>query len=215
MSSGTSIGSAKRGMLGSAQRGTLGTAFLKALATLAVMIGGAGLGLPNALAHEGKGVIVVISAEPGAELVVRYTVSVTFESDGHPAAEATVTVVGEKADGSKIGPVALAPSGVAGQYSGEVVFSSPGEWVMRVSSLGPDGVLEQPITITAPLTPEATTEATTTTITMPTSTTTAAAVTMEVAPAGESKMSTTTVLLIAVGAAVLVGGAVFVARKPK
>jgi LPXTG-motif cell wall-anchored protein len=28
-------------------------------------------------------------------------------------------------------------------------------------------------------------------------------------------MSTTTVLLIAVGAAVLVGGAVFVARKPK
>ena len=64
-------------------------------AFLVALLGAVALAGP-ASAHGGPGKLVVVSTEPQAEgTSVKVTVQLNFAGDGDPAADATVTVVGE------------------------------------------------------------------------------------------------------------------------
>ena len=102
------------------------------------------LGLPAAPAgaHEGKAVLAIEAAHP-AGMSVHYIVRVTWEDDGHPAADATVTATAVGPDGAQLTPVTLAPADADGRYAGVVDYPSPGAWTVRITSIDPTGSIEQ------------------------------------------------------------------------
>lgn len=111
------------------------------VATFLVALTGAAALAPAAGAHGGPGTLEVVSTEPQADgTSVKVTVQLAFAKDGHPAADATVTVVGELEGGGAapaFTPVTLTASGPEGQYSGVVPIPSPGTWNLRVTSVEP------------------------------------------------------------------------------
>lgn len=110
-----------------------------ALAVLAAAWGLVALAGPAA-AHGGAGTLEVLSSEPQPDgASVNVTVRLTFAGDGDPAADATVTVVGEREGdaGADFTPVTLTPGGPAGQYAGVVPLPAPGNWTLRVTSVEP------------------------------------------------------------------------------
>ena len=113
---------------------TLAAAFLVALVGVVAVAG------PVA-AHGGPGKLVVVSTEPQADgTSVKVTVQLNFAGDGDPAADATVTVVGELDGGGtapEFTPVTLTASGPEGQYAGVVPIPGPGTWNLRVTSVEP------------------------------------------------------------------------------
>jgi hypothetical protein len=104
-------------------------------------------------AHDGDAVIAVEAAHP-AGTGVHYIVRVTWQDDGHPAADATVTATAVGADGTQLTPVTLAAADGDGRYAGVVEFPSPGSWTVRITSIEPTGTVEQPQEVTAPPTTE-------------------------------------------------------------
>jgi hypothetical protein len=113
--------------------------------TLAAASGAAPAG-----AHEGGGTLTVEQVHPGG-LSVHYIVLVTWENDGHPAADATVTATAVGSDGTALTPVTLAPSGTGdGRYAGSVTFPEAGAWTVRFTSIEPTGSAERPEQVTAP-----------------------------------------------------------------
>lgn len=129
----------------------------RALAAVGAVLGltlalGAGL-LPGAApagAHEGAGTLTVEQVHP-AGLSVHYIVLLTWENDGHPADDATVTATPVGPDGAALTPVTLAPSGAGdGRYSGAVEFPSAGSWTVRFTSIDPTGSAERPEQVTEP-----------------------------------------------------------------
>jgi hypothetical protein len=127
----------------------------RALAALAAALGLALALLPGAApagAHEGVGVLTVEQVHP-AGLSVHYIVMLTWENDGHPAEDATVTATPVGSDGAALTPVTLAPSGAGdGRYSGAVEFPSAGSWTVRFTSIDPTGSAERPEQVTEPTT---------------------------------------------------------------
>ncbi len=113
----------------------------------------AGLGAAPAGAHEGDAVITIEAVHP-AGMSIHYIVRVTWENDGHPAADATVTATGVAADGTQLTPVALAPADADGRYAGAVEYPAPGSWTVRVTSIDPTGTAEQAQEVTVPPTTE-------------------------------------------------------------
>ena len=109
-------------------------AALAALAALLALALGLGLG-PGASpagAHSGGGTLTVEQAHPVDPLAVHYIVLLTWDNDGHPAEDATVTATPVAADGTAQTPYTLAPSGAGdGRYSGAVEFPDAGEWTVR------------------------------------------------------------------------------------
>ena len=93
-------------------------------------------------AHEGDAIIQLQAAHPAASSV-HFIVMVTWENDGHPAVDATVTATALSIAGDQLTPVALAPEGGEGVYGGAVEFPSSGLWTVRFTSIDPDGTLEQ------------------------------------------------------------------------
>jgi hypothetical protein len=114
-------------------------------------------------AHEGPGVLELLSAEPAGPMAVTYRVRLTYRSDGHAATGATVTVVAEQPGGAATTPVLMAPEGDEGVYAATVRFSGPGAWTVRVTAVSPPATLERLEELSAP--PTTTTVATTTTVT--------------------------------------------------
>ena len=110
------------------------------LSVLVALVGTTALAGP-AWAHGGPGKLEVVSTEPQADgTSVKVTVQLNFAEDGDPAADATVTVVGELEGGAgatEFTPVTLAASGPEGQYSGVVPIPGPGTWNLRVTSVEP------------------------------------------------------------------------------
>ncbi len=108
-------------------------ALLAGLLGLAVVAG-------PAAAHGGAGTLEVLATEPQADgASVKVTVQLSFVADGHPADDATVTVVGEREGvaGADFTPVTLTASGPEGQYTGVVPVPAPGNWTLRVTSVEP------------------------------------------------------------------------------
>ena len=97
---------------------------------------------PPAGAHDGDAIIVMEAAHP-AGTSVHFIVRVTWEDDGHPAEDATVTATAESLAGDQLTPVPLAPEDDDGRYSGPVEFPSAGAWTVRFTSIRPNGTLEQ------------------------------------------------------------------------
>jgi hypothetical protein len=113
-----------------------------AVAALAVVLGLLAGAPAPAGAHDGDAVIAVEAAHP-AGTGVHYIVRVTWQNDGHPAADATVTATAVGTDGTQLTPVTLTASDSDGRYAGVVDFPSPGSWTVRITSIEPTGTLEQ------------------------------------------------------------------------
>lgn len=120
-----------------------------AVAALALVLGlGAGAAAP-AGAHDGDAVIAVEAAHP-AGTGVHYIVRVTWQNDGHAAADATVTATAVGSDGTQLTPVTLTSADSDGRYSGVVDFPAPGSWTVRITSIEPTGTVEQPQVVAPP-----------------------------------------------------------------
>jgi hypothetical protein len=127
---------------------------LRSVAALLALLGAAVLGLGPvagpAGAHEGDAVLAV-EVHPAGQSI-HYIVRVTWANDGHAAVGATVTATALAPDGTQLTPVALAPADDDGRYAGVLEYPAPGMWTLRITSIEPDGTLEQPqeVTATAP-----------------------------------------------------------------
>jgi hypothetical protein len=108
----------------------------------------AGSPVPPAGAHEGTAVITIEGVHP-AGTQVHYVVRVTWENDGHAAADATVTATAVAGSGEQLTPVTLTPVDSDGRYEGIVEYPSAGSWTVRITSIDPTGTLEQPQEVTA------------------------------------------------------------------
>lgn len=178
---------------------------MTARSTLVAVLLGAAVILPaagTASAHDDKGTIEVISAEPQG-LSIRYEVSITYDNDGHGAADATATVVAE-ADGLTVGPDLLEATAIEGVYAATVTFPKSGSWTVRFSSLTPTATLELDETIDI---------APTTTVvpsTTPPPRTTAVAPTVVGLSVEDDEGGTGTVVFLVVIAVVAIGGAALV-----
>ena len=98
--------------------------FMIAVAVAAIAAAGMLVG-PPAGAQEGKGIITLEAAHP-AGTSVHFIVRVTWENDGHPAADAVVTATAVGSDGTQLTPVTLAPIDEDGRYANPIDFGSPG-----------------------------------------------------------------------------------------
>ncbi|HZA76746.1 MAG TPA: hypothetical protein VE623_10205 [Acidimicrobiales bacterium] len=96
---------------------------------------------PPAGAHEGDGIITMEASHP-AGTSVHFIVRVTWENDGHPATDATVTATAVSSDGTELTPVALAPIDDDGRYANSVNFDAPGSWTVRFTSIDPTGTAQ-------------------------------------------------------------------------
>lgn len=114
---------------------------------------------PPAPAHEGRGAIEVLAAEPAGPLAVAYRVRLTFVADGHAVDGATVTLVGEDDAGHATAPTPMEPGGTAGVYVATAGFPAPGTWRLRFTAVTPPATAER-TEVVAP--PPTTTMATTT-----------------------------------------------------
>jgi hypothetical protein len=120
--------------------------FMIAIA-VAVAFAGVLLG-PPAGAHEGEGIITMDAAHP-AGTSVHFIVRVTWENDGHPAADAVVTATAVGGDGTQLTPVTLAPVDDDGRYANAIDFGSPGAWTVRFTSIDPTGTAKVTQTVEA------------------------------------------------------------------
>jgi YtkA-like len=93
-------------------------------------------------AHEGDAIVTLEAAHP-AGLSIHYFVRVTWENDGHPANDATVTATAIGPDGTQLTPVTLTPADDDGRYEGVVDYPAAGTWTLRLTSIDPTGTLEQ------------------------------------------------------------------------
>jgi hypothetical protein len=116
------------------------------LAGLGLLVAGAAA--TPAGAHEGKAVITIEQVHP-AGTSVHYIVRVTWENDGHPAVDATVTATGVVASGEQLTPVTLDQVDDDGRYAGAVEYPGPGTYTVRITSIDPTGTAEQSETVTA------------------------------------------------------------------
>lgn len=95
-----------------------------------------------AAAHGGKGVLVIEAIEPADGLSVVYTVRHTWEDDGHPALDSTVTATLVAEDGTTSVPAQLTPADRDGRYSVALSFPSPGTWTVRFTAVVPPATIE-------------------------------------------------------------------------
>lgn len=136
------------------RRGRSAAAWTAAVAaTIGVAVGlmAGPLGSP-AGAHDGKGIVTVEASHPAGAAAVHYIVRVTWEDDGHPAADATVTAAAVGGDGTTLTPVTLAPADDNGRYAGVVEYPEAGSWTVRFTSIDPTGTAERSEEIAAPAT---------------------------------------------------------------
>jgi len=136
------------------RRGRSAAAWFAAVAaTIGVAVGlmAGPLGSP-AGAHDGKGIVTVEASHPAGAAAVHYIVRVTWEDDGHPAAEATVTAAAVGGNGTTLTPVTLAPADDDGRYAGVVEYPEAGSWTVRFTSIDPTGTAERSEEIAAPAT---------------------------------------------------------------
>ena len=143
-------------MTAAAPRPSRRLAALSGLGALLLMVVLAVVAASPASAHGDEGVLQVVSATPsGTSSVV--TVKLTYENDGEPVADATVTVAGDNGAGSELTPVTMQPGATDGDFTATVDFPAPGTWTLRVTSVKPEAALTLTQAIASD--PQVTTEA--------------------------------------------------------
>lgn len=105
---------------------------------------------PHAVAHGDDGYFEDLRVEVAAGLEVTVDAILRYENDDDPASGATVTLVAEGPQGEVVGPVRMAEGAEPGRYTGTTTLTTTGSWVMRLSSLEPDGVLRSTQEVQAP-----------------------------------------------------------------
>jgi hypothetical protein len=130
---------------------------LAGLAVPAGLAAGLAAGAPPALAHDGPGVLVVENDMPMGANGHHYTIRLTWENDGHPAApDTTLTVTPVAPDGAVQTPVPMTSVDQDGRFEAMVDLVQPGTWTVRFTSISPEANVEVPVEVAAPA--EATTE---------------------------------------------------------
>jgi hypothetical protein len=124
-------------------------ALAAAAAAVALVLAALGPGAAPAGAHDGDAVVAIEATHP-AGLSMHYIVRVTWANDGHPVTDGTITATAVGADGTQLTPVPLTPIDQEGRYEGVVPYPSAGTWTVRITSVEPNGTLEEPQEITAP-----------------------------------------------------------------
>ncbi|MFI5043570.1 MAG: FixH family protein [Acidimicrobiales bacterium] len=98
------------------------------------------------------------------------TVRLTFQNDGDPVGEATVTISGDDAAGRTLTPATLDAGSQPGLFEGTLTLPGPGTWNLRVTSIEPEASLA--FTQTVDAAPTSTTSVAPTTTVSAVSTTT-------------------------------------------
>lgn len=179
---------------------------LRVLAAIGVLTALATGWAAPAQAHEGEGTIEVLAADPAAPLEVAYRVRLRWNNDGHPAADATVTVVAERAGAPPTTPQPMAATGEEGAYAATVRFPEPGDWTVRFTAVTPRATLERAQAVAPP--------PSTTTTSAPETTTTASTEPSPSTPAADDAGADRAVPLAVIAAtAVLVALGVVAARR--
>lgn len=105
---------------------------------------------PHASAHSDEGYFEDLRVEVAAGVEVTVDAILRYENDDDPAPGATVTLVAEGPQGKVVGPVRMAEGSEPGRYAATTTLPTTGPWVLRLSSLEPDGVLRSTQEIQAP-----------------------------------------------------------------
>lgn len=129
---------------------------VRALLVLGLAAGVAVVDAAPAGAHDEVGTVTVAMAEAtttaSGTASVSYVVDVVYVNDGHPASDATVTVVAEGPAAVIVGPVAMTETATPGRYGATVDFPAPGPWTVRFTSLTPLATAETTQDVGAPAT---------------------------------------------------------------
>lgn len=99
-------------------------------------------------AHEGTGIVTVETAME-TPTGMEFTIRLTWENDGHPAADATVTATAIDPSGEPTTPSPMTPIDDDGRYRAVLALPTPGTWTVRFSTISPTATLEVPQLITA------------------------------------------------------------------
>src|SRR5215471_3632365 len=94
----------------------------------------------------GKAHIKIVSTKPAGGTLVDVTVRIT-QDNGKPANDALVTATPFTKAGDNLTPIRLESTDLNGTFANEVVFPGPGQFNIRIRSIGPNGVIESPITV--------------------------------------------------------------------
>jgi hypothetical protein len=163
-------------------------------------------------AHSDVGELELTNFEQTGPTTVEVEVGIVYEGDGHLAEDASVTAMLSGPDGTTVGPVELAWAGEnSSLYAATVDVPALGDWSVAVTSTDPAGSVDGTLTVVE--------QATTTTAAEPA--TTAAPPTTEAAaePAADEDapddgVSPTVIVVACLAlAALVIGGAVLVARS--
>src|SRR5262245_4651915 len=129
----------------SARRGRAIAAALGASVALLLVMG---LAAAPAGAQEdlGKAHIKIVSTKPAGGTLVHVTVRIT-QDNGKPANDALVTATPFTAQGDNLTPIRLESTDLDGTFANDVSFPGPGQFNIRIRSVGPAGVIEAPITV--------------------------------------------------------------------
>jgi hypothetical protein len=137
-------------------RRSFGSALCAALALPLLVLASMVVSAGPAGAHEGDAIIEVDQEHPGATST-HYFVQVTWEDDGHPVVDGTVTATAVSPDGVEQTPVTLNMYDAdQGLYEATVEMPEEGTWTVRFTSVDPPGSIEhtQEVAAAAPATPE-------------------------------------------------------------
>ena len=183
------------------------------LATIAVTIA---VVTGTVSAHGDEGELELTTFEQTGPMTVEVEVGIVYEGDGHLAEDASVTATLSGPGGATVGPVELVWAGEnSSLYAATVDVPATGDWTVAVTSTDPTGSADGTLTVeeqAATTTPEApTTTATPATTDAPAPTT----IDDELAEAEGDDGVSPAVIVIAclVLAALVIGGAVLVARS--
>jgi hypothetical protein len=95
-------------------------------------------------AHGGEGVLTVESSTKDTRGGVRYVVRLTWEDDGHPAVDATVTAVPFGPAVTDATPLVMGPVDDDGRYQVSIPSPGDGPWEARFTSVTPTASIVAP-----------------------------------------------------------------------
>jgi hypothetical protein len=127
-----------------------GVALLAPVVLLALLVTGAA----PAGAHGDAGLIEIEAAHPTAT-GTHYIVRLTYQNDGDPVVDATVTATPAGPDGRELSAVELTPYDDDGRYQVAIDQPEPGSWTVTFASAEPEASAETTTEVTATTTTDA------------------------------------------------------------
>ena len=104
----------------------------------------------TASAHGDDAIAELVAFTPAPDgASAQVTVRLTFQNDGDPVDEATVTISGDDAAGHTLTPATLDPGAQPGLFEGTLALPGPGTWNLRVTSIEPEASLTFTQTVSA------------------------------------------------------------------